>query len=175
MCDRGGLIVWEARGRGGGEERARVARDIGHYIVIGGWELGIDCGRMARVVMRVSPRWHWQVFTGRRLVTRLLLASSDLSTIKALHQELTKLVTDMQVCVTYCVSVSNGVHEWRSCACRPTSSGHMCGPRCECCDEHIAERPARCVCAWGCMGCMVHGPWSMVHSECLGCVEWGTW
>ncbi len=68
------------------------------------WERGAHCGHVTRVIVRVSPRWHWQVFSGRRLVTRLLLASSDLSTIKALHQELTKLVTDMQVCVTYCVS-----------------------------------------------------------------------
>ncbi len=63
------------------------------------WERGAHCGHVTRVIVRVSPRWHWQVFSGRRLVTRLLLASSDLSTIKALHQELTKLVTDMQVCV----------------------------------------------------------------------------
>ncbi len=67
------------------------------------WERGAHCGRVTRVIVRVSPRWRWQVFSGRHLVTRLLLASSDLSTIKALHQELTKLVTDMQVCV--CVTL----------------------------------------------------------------------
>ena len=42
----------------------------------------------------------WQVFTERGFVTRVLMASFDVGKLKELDEQLSKILGDMQVCIT---------------------------------------------------------------------------
>ena len=59
------------------------------------WWMTVHC-----VAVLGGTDWHWQVFTERGFVTRVLMASFDLGKLKELDEQLTKVLGDMQVRVT---------------------------------------------------------------------------